>query len=317
MRSAVPAARSAQARRSGPAAGHRGALRPPAALLRATLRFAPQRGGRPARRRNRERLEEHVDLVDVEREVGARQLQHLPLAAQPLDREGKVGARREHDCRPARRLPAERSITRSAPDDASTSWTSSITRTRSLLVQLRLKVPLALRPRAGARLSSPDPGRPRPTAPASSRRRRCSGRAGGAGASVMPRENCASDESSGRRWTRYSPRRCLLREKNDLPNSLLPPLTVVRRRSSTSPRRSSRPLAAQERRRHPPGGRSRAAAVVATRAGASLCGCSRSSGSPAPSSCGLRISPGHAACWAISTVIVTETSRVLRQDSGR
>ena len=69
---------------------------------------APQRGGRPRVVGSRERLEEHVDLVDVEREVGARELQHLALAAQPLDREGKVGARREHDVQPARRLPAER-----------------------------------------------------------------------------------------------------------------------------------------------------------------------------------------------------------------
>ena len=69
---------------------------------------APQRGGRPGVVRPRERLEEHVDLVDVEREVGAQQLEHLALAAQPLDREGKVGARREHDVQPARRLPAER-----------------------------------------------------------------------------------------------------------------------------------------------------------------------------------------------------------------
>ena len=56
----------------------------------------------------RERGQERSRLARVEDEVGAGELEHLPLAPQALDRERQLEARGEDEVEPRRRLPAER-----------------------------------------------------------------------------------------------------------------------------------------------------------------------------------------------------------------
>ena len=56
----------------------------------------------------RERGQQCARLARVEDEVGAGELEHLPLAPQALDRERQLEARGEDEVEPRRRLPAER-----------------------------------------------------------------------------------------------------------------------------------------------------------------------------------------------------------------
>ena len=46
-------------------------------------------------------------LLGVECEIRPRDLEHLTLPAEPLDREGEIGAGREHEVEPCGRLPAQ------------------------------------------------------------------------------------------------------------------------------------------------------------------------------------------------------------------
>ena len=66
-----------------------------------------QRGRRVAGAR-RASSSSACDLVDVEGQVGARELEHVALSAKPLDREGELGPRGEHEVELRRSLPAER-----------------------------------------------------------------------------------------------------------------------------------------------------------------------------------------------------------------